>query len=144
MPTWVKVVLAIVIVGFVLLVAGIIVAARWVKSQAPALDVAMKEAEAFGKGKDGEACIAETLNRLRASDGIVAETKTKLFLQHCLASATVAPETCQGVPGLTEFMKLGQWSVDECKRRGWANDQRCIRVIGAVPAHCGTMNRQRG
>ena len=145
MPTWVKVVLIIVVVGFIVLVAGIVIAARWMKSQGAVLkeqgEAVMAEAEAFGKGKDGEACMAEALNRLKTADGFLGEAKTKIFLQHCLSAATVAPETCAGVPSPTEILKSASWTLDECAKRGWANDQRCTRLIGALQVHCEMRKR---
>lgn len=146
MPTWVKVILIVVGVGFLLLVVGVVVAARWVKSSGEELQkqskVILEEAEAFGKGKDGEACIAEGLNRLKAADGFIGEAKTKIFLQHCLSVATVAPQTCEGVPSPTEIMQSARWSIDECAKRGWANSQRCTRLIGALQFHCEVMKKR--
>lgn len=145
MPTWVKVVLVVVIVGFLLLVAGVVIFARWMKSQRTRLQeqgkAAIEEAETFGKGKDGEACVAEALNRLKTADGFIGEAKTKIFLQHCLQTATVAPQTCEGVPAPTEILKTAQWTLDECARRGLANNQRCARLIGALQVHCAMAKR---
>lgn len=146
MPTWVKVVLIVVLVGFVVLVAGIIVAARWVKQRGASLkeegQAVMAEARAFGQGKDGEACIAEAFKRLETAPGFIGEAKVKMFLQTCLGAANVAPETCEGVPRMSEIMRSAQWSLDECARRGHANSQRCTRLIGAVQAHCEMARRQ--
>lgn len=140
MPKWVKVVLIVVIVGFVLVVAGVVVAARWIKRQGTVLkqqgEAVIAEARTFGEGKDGEACIAESLNRLKTSSGFIEEAKVKVFLQHCLGAATVDPKLCEGVPKPTEIMATAQWTLDECTRRGWANNQRCARVIGALQMHC--------
>lgn len=140
MPTWVKVVLIIVLVGFVLLVAGIIVAARWVKSQAPAIEQAGKdataEAKAFGEGKDGEACIAESFRRQKVAKGFLDQAKVNMFLQQCLDVATVAPQTCQGVPEPSAIMDSIRWKSDECARRGRANDQACLQLISALQMHC--------
>ena len=145
MPTWVKVVLVVVIAGFLLLVAGVVIFARWVKAQGAQLQeqgkATIAEAEAFGRGKDGEACVAEALERMKTADGFIGEAKTKVFLQHCLGTATVAPQTCEGVPAPTEILKTAQWTVDECARRGYPNNQRCTRLIGALQVHCAMAKR---
>lgn len=145
MPTWVKVVLIVVLVGFVVLAAGIVIAARWVKSRGAALKeqgkAVIAEGKAFGQGKDGEACVAEALNRLKTAPGFIGEAKVKVFLQHCLSTATVAPETCEGVPSPTEIMDTARWTLDECAKRGLANNQRCTRLIGALQVHCELMKR---
>jgi hypothetical protein len=148
MPTWVKVVLIVVLVGFVVLVAGVVIAARWVKSRAGSLKeearVVMAEAEAFGKGKDGEACVVEALTRLKTAPGFIGQAKVKVFLQHCLSTATVAPEMCEGVPLATDLIDSARWTLDECAKRGWPNNQPCTQLIGAVQIHCEMMKRQGG
>ena len=135
-----KVVLIVVLVGFVLVVAGVVVAARWIKRQGTVLktegEAVMAEARKFGEGKDGEACIAESLNRLKTASGLMGEAKVKIFLQTCLSTATVSPKTCEGIPKPSEIMKSAQWALDECARRGRPNDQRCTRVINAIQVHC--------
>jgi hypothetical protein len=140
MPTWVKVVLIVVLVGFAVLVAGIVIAARWVKSQGPAIEQAGKaataEGKAFGQGKDGEACIAESFRRQKVATGFLGQAKVNMFLQHCLDAATVAPEMCQGVPKPTAIMDSIRWKSDECARRGRANDQACLQLISALQMHC--------
>lgn len=140
MPTWVKVVLIIFLVGFVVLVAGIIIAARWVRSQGASLQeegkVLMAEAEEFGKGKDGEACLDESFRRLKACNGFICEAKVKVFLQGCLSSATVPPEFCQGVPKPTEIMATVRYQLAECEKRGMASNKPCTRLISGVQAHC--------
>ncbi|HYC88481.1 MAG TPA: hypothetical protein VEO54_04650 [Thermoanaerobaculia bacterium] len=140
MPTWVKVILIIVLVGFAVLVAGIVIAARWVKSQGPAIEQAGKdataEAKAFGQGKDGEACIAESFRRQKAATGFLDQAKVNIFLQQCLDVATVAPETCKGVPEHTAIMDSVRWKSEECARRGRANDQACLQLISALQVHC--------
>jgi hypothetical protein len=85
--------------------------------------------------------VAEALNRMKTADGFIGEAKTKMFLQHCLRTATVAPQTCEGVPAPMELMKSANWMRDECARRGHANDQRCVRLIGAVQVHCAMAKR---
>jgi hypothetical protein len=142
MPTWVKVVLIIVLVGFVVLVAGVIVAARWVRSRGESLKEEGKalvaEAREFGRGKDGEACLAESFTRLKACDGFICEAKVKIFLQGCLETATVSPEFCAGVPPPSEIMKTVRYQLAECERRGMANSKPCTRLMGGVQAYCAS------
>jgi hypothetical protein len=142
MPTWVKVVLIVVVAGFILLAAGIFVAARWVKSQGAALQrqgkAVIAEARAFGQGKDAEACLAESFARLDRASGFIGEAKVKIFLQHCLQTATVSDQTCEGVPRPTDLLDTAQWTLAECAKRGRTNDQRCTRLIGALQVHCVT------
>ena len=141
MPTWVKVVLIIVLVGFAIVAIGVVFAARWVRQRGESLKeegkVLIAEARAFGTGKDADACIAESMTRLQAAQGFIGEAKVNVFLQHCLETATVRPETCADVPPPGEILNTARWSLDECARRGRPNDQRCTRVIGALQMRCG-------
>jgi len=143
MPKWVKVVLIIVVVGFLALVAGVIVAARWVRSQGTNLQEQGKklaeDALAFGEGKEPEACIAEGLVRLSNCPGFICEAKINVFLAGCLRAANDATELCAGVPPQVEIMATVNWQLEECKRRGWANNQRCTRMLGAVQTHCAQL-----
>lgn len=140
MPTWVKVVLVVVVAGFLALVAGVIVAARWVRSQGATLQekgkAVAEEAEAFGRDQEPEACVAESLIRLKACDGFICEAKIKIFLTTCLQAANDKSELCSGVPPPTEIMQSARWQLAECERRGWGNNQRCTRTISAVQLHC--------
>jgi hypothetical protein len=140
MPTWVKVVLVIVVVGFLAIVAGVIVAARWVRSQGASLQEQGKalaeDAEAFGRDKEPEACVAESLTRLKACPGFICEAKIKIFLTACLQAANDKTELCTGVPPPTEIMESARWQIAECDRRGWGNSQRCTRTVSTVQMHC--------
>lgn len=145
MPAWVKVVLGIILVGFVLLLVGAIIAARWVRTRADNLkkqgEALIAEAQEFGRGKDADACVVETLERLRACEGFICEAKAKVFLQKCLTTANVKPELCRGIPPQSEIMASARWQIAECERRGWGNNQRCMRTIGALQMYCAEAAR---
>ena len=140
MPTWVKVVLGILLVGLVILLAGAMLAARWVRSRADNLrkqgEVLVAEAKEFGRGKDAEACIGESLTRLRACQGFICEAKTKIFLQNCLEAADVQTEVCSAVPAPTEILATARWQITQCQQRGWGENQRCMRTMGGLQAYC--------
>ena len=138
MPRWAKVVLVVVVVLFTAVAAAAVLAARWVKSQVRDVAAVADEAMTFARGRDAEACVAESLNRVRRCSvmGAVCQGKAKAFMRTCLRSAAVAPAICASVPKPSEFMAAGQWQVEECTRRGWATDQRCIGIIGEIPLYC--------
>jgi hypothetical protein len=140
MPAWVKVVLAMILIGMVLLLVGAMVAARWVRTRADNLkkqgEVLTAEAKAFGTGKPGEACVSESLTRLRACQGFICEAKAKVFLQKCLTAANQTPDVCTGVPPPTEILASARWQIESCQRRGWRDNQRCMRLLGGLQAHC--------
>lgn len=140
MPTWVKVVLVVVLAGFAILAVGIVVAARWVRHRGHALmeegKVVVADAERFGKGKEEEACMTESFARLKACDGFICEAKTKVFLTHCLGAANKSAETCNAVPRRSEIMASVRWQLDECSRRGMPNDQPCTRLLQGLQEYC--------
>lgn len=140
MPTWAKVVLVVVLVGFVAMSVGIVVAARWLRHRGESLARegrnVMAEAKEFGKGKEPEACMAESLARLKSCDGFICEAKVKTFLVTCLQSAKPADEMCKDVPYSGEIVATVRWQLGECEKRGWTNDQRCTRLVQGLQAHC--------
>lgn len=141
MPRWVKVVLIVVLVGFVVLVAGVVIAARWVRAKGARLQeqgkVLVTEGENYGRGKEADACVTESLNRLRTCPGFICETKVKVFLTSCFGTANPATELCKGTPPPTELMEGARWQMAECQRRGFSGtDQRCMRTLSTVQVHC--------
>jgi len=68
MPTWAKVVLVVVVIGFAVMVVGLVYAGRWVRTQVKSLGetgkAAVEEGQQFGQGRDSEACVVESLARL--------------------------------------------------------------------------------
>lgn len=140
MPKWVKIALVVVVVLFVATMALVVLAARWMKSQARTLEqqgqVLKTEATEFGQGKDAEACVAESLRRAGECTGFMCEAKAKVFMRTCMRAATVPADFCAGVPRPTELIAVGKWQVEECARRGFGNDRRCIGVIGEIPLYC--------
>lgn len=140
MPRWVKVALAVGILLFVGTMALVVVAARWMKSQARTLErqgqALHAEAKEFGRGRDADACVGESLRRVRQCTGFMCEAKAKVFMRTCIRAATVPADFCAGVPRPTELIAAGKWQVDECVRRGSGNDRRCIGVIGEIPLYC--------
>lgn len=140
MPRWVKVTLVIVLILFIGITAAVVVAARWVKTKASALGEEMQamrnEAVQFARDKDAEACLAESLRRVRSCSGILCEAKAKAFMNACIRNANVPPDLCASVPKLSDFTAAGQWQVEECARRGFATDRRCIGIIGEIPLYC--------
>ena len=133
MPTWVKVVLVIVIVAFVLMAAGIFVVGRRIRAELDALVqenvAAQDEGKKFGQGRDAEACTVESLARLERCSGVTCEAQNMLFLTNCLQTATTPPGYCEEIRTRTP--------LEECQRRGWReSSQRCATVLAALKFHC--------
>jgi hypothetical protein len=139
-PTWLKIVLLVFLLFIAAMVGFGYLVFRWARQQGPQLQQqtrqTMEEAEAFGRGKDGEACIAESLARVKRCDGFICEARMKIFLSTCLGVATVPSGFCDGVPKQTEILNSTRWTMRECARRGYANSQRCGRLLATQQEYC--------
>jgi hypothetical protein len=140
MPTWLKILLLILLVLAVLLGIGVFFGIRWVQSKGGRLrdegQQVMAEAREFGRGKEANACMSEAFVRLRACDGFICEAKVNVFLKTCLEAAEVPPGFCEGVPRRDEIMAAARWTIDQCSQRGMAGDQPCNRLMRAVQEYC--------
>jgi hypothetical protein len=147
MPTWAKVLLAL-LGAFVLLTVAIGVGGYFYVSRhkdawvAEAKKVA-EEGRAFGEGKEGSQCVDEALRRLRDCNGIMCEARVRLFLSGCLPSAAPSPELCTNAPPRSEVMRSAMWAVNECGRRGMSGSHACTRLMGEVQKYCETKASQR-
>lgn len=140
MPTWLKVILIILFIGIVVVALAVFLGVRWLRSHEGELreqgQAVITEAEDFGRGKDGEACVTEAFARLRRCDGFICEAKTKIFLESCVKSSNVPPGFCDGIPKRSEILASATWALAECERRGLANDRPCTRLIGGLQEVC--------
>jgi len=142
MPAWLKIVLAVIGV-FVLIVIGFGVTVfiyvnqhkeEWVKAG----NVAKQEGEAYAAGKDAGQCVDEALRRLGSCRGLQCEVMSRLFLEQCMKKAAPAPQLCTNVPRRSEILASARWAIEECSRRGMANNQPCSRLLQEVQRHCDT------
>lgn len=140
MPTWLKVILIILGIGIALAALAVFLGVRWFRAHEGELReqgrAVIAEGQAFGRGKDAEACVAESFARLKRCDGFICQAKTKVFLQHCVSAANIPPEFCAGVPKRSEILASATWALEECARRGLANDRPCTRLVGALQEVC--------
>ena len=140
MPTWAKVLLIVLVAGILCAGVAIFFGIRWARREFGQIQKdgprMVADAQDFGRGKDGDACVAESLSRLARCDGFICEAKQKMFLMNCLSTATIAPEFCKDVPRHGEILKTATWAQAECARRGANDITRCTRVITGIQDHC--------
>jgi hypothetical protein len=140
MPKWVKVVIVVVAILFVLAGVAAALAVRWIKRKAVQLqaqgEILVKDAHAFGQGRPAAACVDDTFVRLGQCDGFICEAKTKVFLTACLGAADVPPDFCATVPRRSEILRSATWAAGECAGRNRPGDQRCTRVIAGIQDYC--------
>lgn len=140
MPKWLKVVLLTMLVLVLLCGIGVGAVGFWFNSNKDRLREdgkrLMAEAKVFGGSTDADGCVKESLRRLDAADGFVAQAEQKVFLRGCLENTLARPDFCAGVPKMTEFMAAASWSVANCNDRGAKDPQACGRLMQAVMEHC--------
>lgn len=127
----------VVIVLVVLVVIG--VAAYWISTRGGEWlekgKQSVAEGQSFGKGTDNQGCLTEALSRHRKETSMSNAIATQVFISSCLPSSRETPGFCEGVPGKMEFMKTGQWQVEQCRREG-LRDSYCPQLFGAVQNFC--------
>ena len=142
MPTWLKILLFIFLMGLVLAGVAVFLGVRWIKSHEGDLrEMGRKEqAEAveWGRGKDADACIDEALRRSTACGQleVMCQVKTSMFVDGCLNAATLPSDFCAKVPKQLNIVGSVKWQVEECARRGYPNDQRCTRLLTTIQKRC--------
>ena len=93
------------------------------------------EGQDFGKGTDNQGCLAEAISRHRKDASMSSAIGTQVFLAACLPSSRETPDFCEGVPGRMEFLKSGQWQVEQCHKEG-LTDSYCPQLFAAVQNFC--------
>ena len=141
MPSWLKLLLALAVTGFVgitLVVGGVV---WWVRNNKDRLledaRTAATEGKAFGAKHTRGECIDDTVARAeqcRPMD-LVCVTGARLRLNAC-ASVATDDGACRDVPGRGEVIKVALWANRECERRGKAGSQACQNVMQGVVEVC--------
>jgi hypothetical protein len=97
----------------------------------------MAEAEAYAADHDQRACVDEGLRRLDVCDGLVCESKAKVFVSTCIKKAQATAGFCEGVPAKSQIIDTSLWVIDECVRQGrQSDDSSCHRFMQALPEAC--------
>lgn len=97
---------------------------------------AMLDGRNFGKTTDNQGCVTETLSRYKQNPGFGAAFSTQLFLQGCLQASKETPGFCDNVPKRMEFMKSGQWQVQQCAQNNLQRDTFCPQIFGQIQTFC--------
>jgi hypothetical protein len=93
------------------------------------------EGRDFGKTTDEKGCVGEALSRYKSNTGFAGMISAKLFVKSCLEESKQTPGYCDEVPKITEFQKLGQWQVKQCKDAG-VDDGLCPQLFAEVVTQC--------
>jgi len=140
MPGWAK---ALIIVGvlLVLLVVAVIGAGLyWWSSNKDALmargKALIEEGEEAGRQTDNQGCVDKAITRYKAEPGFTNGISTGIFMDSCLRVSSPTPGFCDDVPVETQFMKSGQWQLEQCERVGLGSDQFCRQLFQGVQRFC--------
>jgi hypothetical protein len=140
MPGWLKALLAVAII-LVLLVLGVVVGGVywWSKNKDKLIGRAkesMTEGRDFGRNTDNQGCVDEAVSRYTKDPGFTSAISTNLFSKACLDASRPTAGFCSDVPGITEFMKSGQWRTAQCRRVGLSKDSYCPQLFQPVQEFC--------
>lgn len=136
MPTWLKFLPGVLVLTIVVS-AG--VGCRRVSSSGARVveqqSEARREGTAYGRGRDSQTCVGESLRRLQSSRAFANETAARLFLDGCLSAASVPASFCESLRRLNE-PAAAEWAINECRNRDAEEISRCSRVLQEVLRHC--------
>lgn len=142
MPTWLKVLLIILLIGILLVVGVIAAAGIWFYRNKDAiqskLDNVTTEARDFGKTTDNQGCVNETVSRYKADPGLTSAFSYAIFMRICLDNSRATPGFCESVPKQREFMKTPQWRKEQCQRAGLERDSYCESLFTPIQQFCDT------
>lgn len=140
MPTWLKVLLIILLVGILLVVGVIAAAGFWFYRNKDALQTKINdittEARDFGQGTDNQGCVDETISRYKAEPGFTSAMSNAIFVRICLDNSRVTPGFCDSVPTQTEFRRTAQWRKEQCQRAGLERDSYCESLFTPIQQFC--------
>ena len=140
MPGWLKALLAVAII-IVLLVMGVIVGGVvwWSRNKDKLLargKEVMTEGRDFGRNTDNQGCVDESMSRYKKEPGFTSAISTSIFTRACLDASRATPGFCSDVPKPTEFIKSGQWRVEQCRRVDLSKDSYCQQMFQPVQEFC--------
>jgi hypothetical protein len=140
MPSWLKIVLAILAVLFALFLVVGFIGFRYLQAHKDEWVAqgkkAQQEGEAFAAGKEATQCVDEAVRQIAGCNGLPCEIRVRLFLGGCLGKATPSAQLCANVPHRSEVIRSAKWSLDECAQRGLPNNPPCTRLMQEVQRYC--------
>lgn len=147
MPGWLKALLIVIVVIFVLAVGVVAIAGYIIYRNKDAVIAKTKqiasEAKEFGEKTDNQGCVDESISRYKASPGFTAAISSSIFLRICLDNSRATPGFCEGVPRQTEFMKAAQWKIEQCRRVELSRDSNCQNLFTPIQQFCEEGPRSR-
>lgn len=140
MPGWLKALLIVAIIVVLLVGAAVVGGVVWWsynkdKLLGRAKEVAT-EGRDFGHNTDNQGCVDESVSRYKKEPGFSSAISTSIFSRACLDASRSTPGFCKDVPKPTEFIKSGQWRVEQCRRVDLSKDSYCQQMFQPVQEFC--------
>jgi hypothetical protein len=140
MPGWLKVLLIVALL-IVLLVVGVVAAGVfwWMRNKDELMSRAKEvttEGRDFGRQADNQGCVDQSISRYKKEPGFGSAISTSIFMRSCLEESRPTSGFCNDVPKETEFIKSGQWRVEQCRRVDLAGDSYCQQLFQPVQQYC--------
>ena len=145
MPTWAKALIVIVVLGVVLVAGVIAVGVYWFSQNKDALlakgKAQFEEGRAAGRATDNQGCVDQSVRRYKTDPGFTSGIASGIFMQACLEVSSPTAGFCDDVPKETEFIRSGQWRVEQCQRVDLSSDQYCQQLFAPVQRFCEKSKR---
>ena len=140
MPGWLKALLIVIVVIFVLAIGVVAIAGFLIYRNKDAIVAKTKEiateAKDFGEKTDNQGCVNEAMSRYKAEPGFGKAISTTIFMRICLDNSKDTPGFCDDVPKQREFMKTAQWRRDQCQRFDLSRDSNCSNLFAPIQQFC--------
>jgi hypothetical protein len=134
MPSWLKIVLAIMAFIAALAIAGGFLAYHWAMRNKDQFMAMRRDGIEFGRGKEATQCIDAALAKLDGS--LMSTVKARTFVSGCLSTATASATLCADVPPPIEIMRSAKWSLEQCRAHPTVDQRGCTQVFQEVEQYC--------
>lgn len=148
MPVWAKALIAILVLGLLLVLAVIGAGVYWWSRNKDELlargKAKIEEGREAGRTTDNQGCVDRAIDRYKADPGFASGIASGIFMQSCLDVSSPTEGFCDDVPKESEFIKSGQWRIEQCRRTNLSDDQYCSQLFAPVQRFCeraGRVNR---
>jgi len=98
-----------------------------------------KAGEIFGKGKNVDICLIESLKRLKNCEGLTCEVQAQGFYDTCIRISRKPPGFCDDFPSRESSLKI---RIRLCKNKGYPDDPACIKLAGEVQKYCERLEKK--
>ncbi|MBS1196935.1 MAG: hypothetical protein H6R18_720 [Proteobacteria bacterium] len=142
-----KIVFAVFVAGFLLLIGLVAVGWWWWSKHGDELLESGKQTIAEGRKEGAKLkepqCLDMALQKYhRDRDDIVAAIKNHLWLKSCLETSQVQEDFCRNIPGADQALESAFWAIAKCDDLQ-ASDDYCRKIFQEVQKYCISPQRAK-